>query len=108
MRKVFINAFLLAALAGIIGTTAIDLATAQDKKEKSKAADAKSEKDKDSKAITVIEVYKDSAGEFRFRIKHDDTVLAMASKGYEKKADCEKVIDIIKRDAAKAKVVETK
>ena len=31
-------------------------------------------------------------------------ILAIASKGYETKADCQKVIDAIKRDAAKAKV----
>ena len=41
MRRVLENAFLLAALAGIMGTATIDFATAQDKKEKSKAGDVK-------------------------------------------------------------------
>jgi hypothetical protein len=96
MRRVLEFAFVLAVLAGIIGTATIDFASAQEKKEKTKAGDAK--------PVTIIEVYKDSAGEFRFRIKHDDAVLAMASKGYKTKADCEKVIDILKRDVGKAKV----
>lgn len=122
MRKVFVNAFLLAILSGVIGTASVKFATAQDKKEKAKAAaeaktekkdkevkgavEAKAEADKESKAVTSIEIYKDNAGEFRFRIKNGDTVLAMASKGHKTKADCEKVIEIIQRDVGKAKVDE--
>jgi len=50
-------------------------------------------------------VYKDRGGEFRFRLKDaDGTLLAIAGKGYDKKADCQAAIDAIKKDAAKAKV----
>jgi uncharacterized protein YegP (UPF0339 family) len=52
----------------------------------------------------VFELYKDSQGKFRFRLKEGDTELAMSHKGYETKADCQKVIDAIKSAAAKAKV----
>jgi uncharacterized protein len=71
------------------------------------AVDARSQKDKDKavQAATVFELYKDRSGEFRFRLKDaDGNLLAISGKGYEKKADCQKVIDAIKRDAAKAKV----
>ena len=34
----------------------------------------------------------------------DGTLLATSGKGYKTKADCQKVIDTIKRDAGKAKV----
>jgi uncharacterized protein YegP (UPF0339 family) len=108
MRKLLASTLLLAFLSGVIGSATTDFATAQDKKAKNKPGDTTSEKSKETKPVTVIEVYKDSAGEFRFRIKNDDAVLAMASKGYKTKADCQKVIDIIKRDAAKAKVEDEK
>ena len=50
---------------------------------------------------------KDKGGEYRFRLKDaDGTLLATSGKGYDKKADCQKVIDTIKQTAAKAKVEE--
>jgi uncharacterized protein len=62
--------------------------------------------DKKAPATTaVFEVYKDKGGEFRFRLKDGDgNLLAIAGKGYEKKADCQAAIDAIKKEAAKAKV----
>ena len=84
----------LVALA--IGVGTLSLAPAQDK-------------DKDKKDATpVFELYKDRADEFRFRLKEGDTILAIASKGYKTKAEVEKVIDHIKKDAAKAKIVDEK
>jgi uncharacterized protein YegP (UPF0339 family) len=56
----------------------------------------------------VFEVYKDRSEEYRFRFKDGDTILAIAGKGYKTKADVEKVIDAIKKHAAKAKEVEAK
>jgi uncharacterized protein YegP (UPF0339 family) len=56
----------------------------------------------------VFEVYKDRSEEFRFRFKDGDTILAIAGKGYKTKADVDKVIDSIKKHAAKAKEVEDK
>jgi uncharacterized protein len=66
--------------------------------------------DKKAPATTaVFEVYKDRGGEFRFRLKDaEGKVLAIAGKGYDKKADCQAVIDTIKKEAAKAKVEEEK
>jgi uncharacterized protein YegP (UPF0339 family) len=63
------------------------------------------DKDKDTKAVATFELYKDSANEFRFRLKNDDgELLATSGKGYKTKADCQGVIDAIKSSAAKAKV----
>jgi uncharacterized protein YegP (UPF0339 family) len=70
------------------------------------SAQAKKDKDKGTgaKTGTVFEVYKDRGGKFRFRLKHNGEQLAMSSVGYKTKADCQKVIDTIRREAAKAKV----
>jgi uncharacterized protein YegP (UPF0339 family) len=54
----------------------------------------------------VFELYKDRGGKFRFRLKQDDKLLAIAGRGYASKAECQKVIDAIKRNATRAKVVE--
>jgi uncharacterized protein YegP (UPF0339 family) len=71
-------------------------------------ADAQEKKDKGT-ATAVFEVYKDKGGEFRFRFKDGEgNLLAISGKGYDKKADCQAVIDAIKKDAAKAKVEEEK
>ena len=52
-----------------------------------------------------FEVYKDKAGDYRFRFKDaEGDTLAVPTKGYKTKADCEKVIDTIKTHAARAKV----
>lgn len=70
--------------------------------------EAHAQKDKDkgkSEAATVFELYKDNAGEFRFRLKDGEgSLLASSGKGYRDKADCQKVIDTIKKEAARAKV----
>jgi uncharacterized protein YegP (UPF0339 family) len=60
---------------------------------------------KGGKAAVVFELYKDKSEHFRFRIKDDDgDILAITQKGYEKKDDILKVIDIIKKGAATAKI----
>jgi hypothetical protein len=64
MQRHLASSLLLAVLAGIIGSATVDFATAQDKA-KSKAGETASDKPKETKAVTVNEVYKDSAGEFR-------------------------------------------
>jgi uncharacterized protein YegP (UPF0339 family) len=84
-------------LAAAVGVAGPHLADAQDKKDK--------DKPKAPATTAVFEVYKDRGGEFRFRLKDaDGTLLAISGKGYDKRADCQKVIDAIKKDAAKAKV----
>jgi uncharacterized protein YegP (UPF0339 family) len=72
-------------------------------------APAQEKKDKDKDATAVFEVYKDRADEFRFRLKDGEgTLLATSSTGYKTKADCVKVIEQIKKEAAKAKVEDAK
>jgi len=62
------------------------------------------ENDKDK-----FEVYEDNAKAFRWRLKAaNGQIVAAANKGYKDKADCEKVIELIKKGIPKAEVVETK
>jgi uncharacterized protein YegP (UPF0339 family) len=94
MRRVVRDSALLIVLAGLIAPVAGPHFVAAQQKGKGKAA-----------AAATFELYKDKAGEFRFRLKDDEgNLLAISGKGYEKKADCQEAIDTIKRDASKAKV----
>lgn len=53
----------------------------------------------------TFEIYKDNAGEFRWRLKASNgQVIGTSGQGYKAKADCQHGIDVIKRDAAKARV----
>jgi uncharacterized protein YegP (UPF0339 family) len=62
------------------------------------------ENDKDK-----FEVYEDKAKEYRWRLKASNgQIVAAANKGYKDKAECEKVIDLIKKGVPKAEVVEEK
>jgi uncharacterized protein YegP (UPF0339 family) len=98
MRKVAYGLVMALVLVGPIGFAGLRFADAQDKKDK--------DKDK-ATAGAIFEVYKDRGGEFRFRLKDGDgTLLAISGKGYDKKADVVAVIDAIKKEAAKAKVME--
>jgi uncharacterized protein YegP (UPF0339 family) len=93
---------LLAALvvAAALGVMAPHFAGAQNKKDKDKTA---------TTPAAVFELYKDSAQEYRFRLKDGEgNLLATSGKGYKTKAECSTVIEAIKRDAAKAKVEEEK
>jgi uncharacterized protein len=98
MSKALRGLVLIVAVA-IVGAGGLNSSTAQDKKDKGK------DKGKDAKATAVFELYKDKQNEFRFRLNDDEgNLLATSGKGYKTKADCQKVIDTIKADAAKAKV----
>jgi len=103
MRKTLGALILAIALAG--GQLSTPGALAQAKKD---APVTKDSKDKlPAKSGLTFELYKDKGGEFRFRLTDaDGNNLAMASKGYKDKADCQKVIDAIKAGAAKAPVSE--
>jgi uncharacterized protein YegP (UPF0339 family) len=91
MNRVIRNLAMPLVLAATFGVAGPYLADAQDKKAPATTA--------------VFEMYKDRGGEFRFRLKDaEGNVLAIAGKGYDKKADCQAVIDAIKKEAAKAKV----
>ena len=91
VRRVVLTLAMIAAI-GMAG-----VASAQKDKDK--------DKDKKPDAGAVFELYKDQGDKFRFRLKDGDgDLLAISGKGYETKADCQKIIDAIKSQAAKAKV----
>jgi uncharacterized protein YegP (UPF0339 family) len=98
---------LLLVLTGLIMTAGLETAPAQTKS-KSKA-DTKTETKAESQPTGLtFELYKDSAGKFRWRLKDGEgTNIGMAPHGYETKADCQKGIDAIKAGAARAKVDDT-
>ena len=96
MTKVLRNVILGLALAGLLAPAVGPYPAAAQQKDKGKPVAA---------GTATFELYKDSAGEFRFRLRDSEGVLlASSGKGYKTKADCQKVIETIKRDAAKAKV----
>lgn len=116
MRGIFRRWTVLLALLATAGLISSGLLYAQEKKTKSKVSKTTTterEKAKEktasktTKAGATFELYKDSAGEFRFRLKDDeDSLLAASGKGYKTKAECQRVIDTIQREAARARVEE--
>ena len=109
------RAVALVVVLGIATSLAgLHSAAAQDKKKDAGAAAAQDKKTKDkgkteAAGAATFEIYKDKGGKFRFRFMGGDGVeLAMSHRGYETKAEIQKAIDAIKRDAAKAKVEEEK
>ena len=64
----------------------------------------------ETKVIEMVdpefEVYKDNAGEWRWRFQASNSkIIATSSEGYVNKQDCEHGIDLVKEEAPKAKVV---
>ena len=54
-----------------------------------------------------FEVYKDKAGEFRFRLKATNgEIIASGGEGYTTKAACLNGVDSVKRNAPEAEIVE--
>ena len=54
-----------------------------------------------------FELYKDNAGEYRWRfLAGNGQILATSSEGYKAKSDCQHCIDLVKNDAPGAKVDE--
>jgi uncharacterized protein len=55
--------------------------------------------------MATFEVYKDKKKEFRWRLKASNgLIIATSSEGYVAKADCEHGMELVKKEAAKAKV----
>ena len=58
-------------------------------------------------AKATFEVYKDNGGEFRWRLRAQNTqVIATSGDGYKEKRACLDAIDSVKRNAADAPVKE--
>ena len=58
-------------------------------------------------AKATFEVYKDKAGEYRWRLRATNTnILAVAAQGYSDKRSCLNAIESVKRDVAGAPVEE--
>lgn len=76
------------------------------KKEDAKKGVERIQKDAGSEAVT-FEAYEDNAKKYRWRAKvKNGSVIASSSSGYETKAEAEKVVKMIEKEAAKAKVVD--
>lgn len=52
-----------------------------------------------------FEIYKDNAGEFRFRLNAKNGENILASEGYTKKDSCLKGIESVKKNAATSEIV---
>ncbi|TGL33419.1 YegP family protein [Leptospira perdikensis] len=53
-----------------------------------------------------FEIYKDKAGEFRFRLKAANGEIIASSEGYASKQSCENGIASVKNNAAAAEIVD--
>ena len=55
--------------------------------------------------MLTFQIYKDRAGEFRWRLTAaNNEIIADSSEGYVNKSDCRHAVDVIKRGALNAKV----
>ncbi len=59
-------------------------------------------------ADAKFEWFKDKAGKFRFRLKAPNGEIIATSEAYESKDGCMNGIESVKKNAAMAKIVETK
>lgn len=53
-----------------------------------------------------FEMYRDSAGEYRFRLKAKNGKVIGISEGYSAKAGCENGMESVRKNAAEAEIVE--
>src|SRR5262245_29141274 len=96
MKRTISTLLMLAALAtiGVISLLPTRTAAAADESEK--------------KSTATFEVYKDKAGEFRWRLRAQNTnVIASSGQGYSSKQACLDGIESVKKSAADAPVKET-
>lgn len=56
----------------------------------------------------TFEIFKDKAGEFRFRLKASNGQTILASEGYKDKSGCNNGIDSVKKNAPEDKRYERK
>jgi uncharacterized protein YegP (UPF0339 family) len=101
MKKAIRGIALVVVLAVGLATISGELAVAQEKKVKDKGKGT-------ATAGARFEIYKDKGGKFRYRFyAADGEEVGMAVRGYTNKADVMKLVDAIRRDAAKAKIEDT-
>ena len=55
--------------------------------------------------VPKFEVYKDKAGEFRFRLKATNGQVIAVSEGYTSMSSCENGIESVKKNAADSEIV---
>ena len=61
----------------------------------------------DKKSAATFEVYKDKAGEYRWRLRMTNTkVIATSGEGYASKQSCEDAIESVKKNAPEAAIEE--
>ena len=64
-------------------------------------------RESDKKSAATFEVYKDKAGEYRWRLRTTNTqVIASSGQGYSSKRACEEGIESVKKNAPDAAVEE--
>jgi len=56
--------------------------------------------------MTKFEVYRDKAGEYRFRLKAGNGQVIATSEGYKSKTSCMNGIESVKKNAPTAAIVE--
>ncbi len=72
------------------------------------AAKLEDQTEENFEAVTnpKFEVYKDKAGEFRFRLKARNGEIIAVSEGYKAKASCLNGIESVRKNAPEAEVVD--
>jgi len=60
-----------------------------------------------SEKTAKFEIYKDSAGKFRFRLKAPNGEIIAYGEAYESKDSCKNGIESVKTNAPKAEIVDT-
>src|SRR5687768_5291574 len=85
-------------LAGVVGFAALPAPPASGAQEK-KATEEKQAAD-EKKARASFEVYKDKAGQYRWRLRSmNKLILATSGEGYKEKRDCLSAVESVKRAA---------
>jgi uncharacterized protein YegP (UPF0339 family) len=59
------------------------------------------------KQVATFIIYKDAREEYRWRLRaNNNEIVADSSEGYKNKSDCQRGIDIVKRESPTANVVD--
>jgi len=99
MKKLLCGLTLFAGMAGLVSTSALPVAPAQDKKGEAKKAAAKP---------GVIEVNEGKDGKFRFTVRDSEEKFLAQSGAFEKREDAIKGIETLKEALAKATIAPAK